>query len=205
MPNSLTSSLTNDDANDITKNTAEVSSESYDSAFHKNVAELTRLAAAQIRVSVSESGESVDELSTAFREIVSQDKLIRENISQLPDEPLIKDIKQQIEKLSDKIGANVQNAVVAFQFYDRLCQRLDHTSECLRNLSEIEDSQLKSSIEEVLKLRENVYNHFTMKEERQLFDAVLSNNDFEQAISEYTIARAQSLEEDDDDDDIELF
>ena len=189
----------------VTKNMTDTASANYDSEFHKNVAQLTRLAAAQIRVAVAESGESVEDLSTSFTEIVSQDKLIREKINQLPDEPKTQEIKQQIESLSDQIGTNVQNAVMAFQFYDRLCQRLDHTSECLRNLSEIEDSQLKSSIEEVIKLREEVYNHFTMKEERQLFDAVLNNNDFEHAISDYNIARAQSLVEEDDDDDIELF
>ena len=99
---------------------------------------------------------------------------------------------------------NVQNAVIAFQFYDRLCQRLDHTSECLRNLSEIEDNEETSSAEEVTKLRDRVYNHFTMEEERQLFDAVLTSKDFEHAIAEYTLARSKSLEEDDDDD-IELF
>ncbi len=171
--------------------------------FHKNVAELTRLAAAQIRVTVTESGESVDDLSRSFRDIVSQDRSIRANIEQLPDIPEINEIKEQISLLSSQIGMNVQNAVVAFQFYDRLCQRLDHTSECLRNLSEIEDNEESSSAEEVTKLRDRVYNHFTMEEERQLFDAVLTSKDFEHAIAEYTLARAQSLE--DDDDDIELF
>ena len=173
--------------------------------FHKNVAELTRLAAAQIRVTVTESGESVDDLTKAFTEIVSQDRLIRSSIEELPDEPAIAGIKNQIAQLSAEIGTNVQNAIMAFQFYDRLCQRLDHTSECLRNLSEIEDNELKSSVAEVLKLRDKVYNHFTMEEERQLFDAVLVSKDFEHAINEYTIARAKSLEESDDDDDIEFF
>jgi len=177
-------------------------SEEINGQFHKKVAELTRLAAAQIRVAVTESGESVDELSLSFTDIVNKDKLIRESISQLPDEPSITEIKKQISMLSNEISHNVQNAVIAFQFYDRLCQRLDHTSECLRNLSEIEDNTLKSSVDEVNKLRDQVYNHFTMKEERQLFDAVLVNKQFEQAIGEYMKARIETM---DDDDDIELF
>ncbi|MCP3673948.1 MAG: hypothetical protein GY829_05705 [Gammaproteobacteria bacterium] len=172
--------------------------------FHKNVAELTRLAAAQIRVTVTESDESVDDLSRSFQDIVTQDRSIRATIEQLPDIPEINEIKEQISLLSSQIGINVQNAVVAFQFYDRLCQRLDHTSECLRSLSEIEDDKKKSSAEEVTKLRDRVYNHFTMEEERQLFDAVLTSKDFEHAITEYTLARAKSLEEDDDVN-IELF
>jgi len=167
--------------------------------FQAKVAELTRLAAAQIRVTVTESGESVDDLTRAFTDIVDQDRSIRANIDQLPDSPEIIDIKQQISSLSAGISSNVRNAIIAFQFYDRLCQRLDHTSECLKNLSEIEDNK-----SEVTLLRDKVYNHFTMEEERQLFDAVLASSDFEAAIRDYTLSRATSLE-DDDDDDIELF
>jgi len=103
--------------------------------FQAKVAELTRLAAAQIRVTVTESGESVDDLTRAFTDIVDQDRSIRANIDQLPDSPEIIDIKQQISSLSAGISSNVRNAIIAFQFYDRLCQRLDHTSECLKNLS----------------------------------------------------------------------
>lgn len=169
--------------------------------FHKNVAELTRLAAAQIRVSITESGTSVDVLSLAFTEIVNHERMLRDSIELLPDQPEVKAIKQSIQQLSNSITLHVQNAVIAFQFYDRLCQRLDHTSECLRLLSEIED---RESVNDVLKLRDNVYNHFTMKEERQLFDAILSNTDFEEAIVLYNEARDKSLTEDQTDD-IELF
>jgi len=171
--------------------------------FHKNVAELTRLAAAQIHVTVTESSESVDDLTRAFTEIVDQDRSIRSNVDQLPDVPEINEIKQQISSISAAIGANVRNAIIAFQFYDRLCQRLDHTSDCLKNLSEIEDNKSSASSEQVIKLRDSVYNHFTMEEERQLFDAILSSDDFEAAINDYKIAREASME--DDDDDIELF
>ncbi|MCP4411621.1 MAG: hypothetical protein GY808_03500 [Gammaproteobacteria bacterium] len=171
--------------------------------FQKNVAELTRLAAAQIRVTLTESGESVDDLTKAFTDIVDQDRSIRANIEQLPDSAEIIDIKQQISSLSATISSNVRNAIIAFQFYDRLCQRMDHTSECLRNLSEIEDNKSKTCSDEVIKLRDMVYNHYTMEEERQLFDAVLASSDFEAAIREYSLARNATLE--DDDDDIELF
>ena len=171
--------------------------------FDKNIAELTRLAAAQIRVAVTESGDDIDALTHSFREIVNQDKLIRDNIEQLPDDSTTKKIKDDIALLSTELRSNINNAVVAFQFYDRLCQRLDHTSECLRGLSEIEDHKLQTSADEVIKLRDNVYNHFTMIEERQLFDAVLSSKDFEQAIKEYSVARIKSLEVEEDD--IEFF
>jgi hypothetical protein len=172
--------------------------------FNKNIAQLTRLAAAQIRVAVTESGDNVDTLTHSFREIVNQDRLIRDNIAQLPDDNATQEIKKDIAVLSTELRANINNAVVAFQFYDRLCQRLDHTSECLRSLSEIEDHKLQSSEDEVIKLRDNVYNHFTMIEERQLFDAVLTNKNFEEAIKNYSIARIESIEEESDSD-IELF
>ncbi|PCJ50551.1 MAG: hypothetical protein COA74_01875 [Gammaproteobacteria bacterium] len=174
--------------------------------FNKNVAELTRLAAAQIRVAVTESTDSVDTLSTSFTEIVSQDKMIRQKIELLSDDAETLQIKQEIAAISSELRENIDKAVIAFQFYDRLCQRLDHTSECLRKLSEIKEQEVDSKAEEVLRLRDNVYNHFTMLEERQLFDAVISSQNFEQAIADYTVARQNSLEsESESDHDIELF
>jgi len=172
--------------------------------FYKNSAQLTRLAAAQIRVAVNESNDNVATLSDSFTNIVNQDKLIRHSIEQLPADPDTQKIKDEISALSTELRANINNAIVAFQFYDRLCQRLDHTSQCLKKLSEIEENKLQSSADEVIKLRDNVYNHFTMIEERLLFDAVLSSKDFEHAIEEYSLARLKSIE-DKSDDDIEFF
>ncbi len=51
--------------------------------FQNKVAELTRLAAAQIRVTVTESGESVDDLTRAFTDIVDQDRSIQKNIGEV--------------------------------------------------------------------------------------------------------------------------
>ena len=180
-------------------------SEQSNGQFNKKVSELTRLAAAQIRVAVTESMDNVDGLSLSFTEIVNQDKQIREKIEQFPDDPSSLEIKNEIAILSSELRTNINNAIVAFQFYDRLCQRLDHTSSSLKKLSEIEDHQKQTSLDEVIELRENVYNHFTMIEERQLFDAVLGSKDFEHAIEEYSVARAASLENVDEDDDIEFF
>ena len=170
--------------------------------FNKKTAELTRLAAAQIRVSVTESGDSMGDLTEAFTEIVNQDKEIREAVKQLPDDPKISNLKQQIGDLSAQIGSNVQSAIVAFQFFDRLCQRLDHTSNCLQQLSGIVDKDFKNSVDELLALRDDLYQHFSMKEERQLFDAVLANVDFDDALLAYKKERANSGSADDD---IEFF
>jgi len=174
-----------------------------DVIFHHYVAELTRLAAAQIRASMIESSSSVDDLSLAFTGIVEQDRLMRNFIGEMPNTPETLTIKNKISELSQQMSSNVLNATVAFQFYDRLCQKLDHSSELLRQLSEIEDKESSASVDKVISLKQSVFNNFTMAEERQLFDAVLSSDSFEQALDNFHRSHQSSITEEDDD--IEFF
>ena len=164
----------------------------------QEIAALTRLAAAQIRVTVSESGESVDNLTEAFTDIVDTDRQIRETVERLPNEPEIQELKGQIAALSRTIGTNVQNAIIAFQFFDRLCQRLDHTCSCLQKISGTSSSDLQVSVDELLSLRDSIYKQFTMEEERILFDAVLNSDDIDSALEAYYEARKNAIEEQDE-------
>lgn len=175
-----------------------------DSMFHQYAAELTRLAAAQIRAALIESNSSVDELSSAFTHIVEQDKKIRGFIDQLPDSSEAQLLKNTISEHAKQIGSHVHKATIAFQFYDRLCQKLDHSSELLRQLSEIEDKESITRVDEAISLKQSIFDKFTMKEERQLFDAVLSTDNFEQAIENYRCSR-NSVIETDEEKDIEFF
>jgi len=175
----------------------------YYSELHSRIAELTRIGAAQLLVSVAEADESVDSLTASFTEIVKQDRSLRALLEQLPDEPEIAPIKDALAAQASALGNNVRNSIIAFQFYDRLCQRLDHTTQCLRDLSVLEESDFEQHAEDIMKLRDSIYSKFTMEEERILYDAVLNNDDFEQAIEIYRAKRTAANE--DDEDDIEFF
>lgn len=172
--------------------------------FQANIAELTRLAAAQIQVCMSEADESVNQLTDSFTDIVNQDRRLRELIDSLPEDDEVLPIKQSISSQSSALGSNVRNSIIAFQFFDRMCQRLEHSIECLKELSSIEESNFSAHLGEIDRLKQSIYKSYTMEEERALYDELLSKSDFDQAIQDYLNKRAAKLAEDDDDD-IEFF
>ena len=95
--------------------------------FQTNIAELTRLAAAQIQVCMSEADVEVNQLTDSFTDIVNQDRRLRELIESLPENDEVLPIKQSISMQSTALGSNVRNSIIAFQFFDRMCQRLEHS------------------------------------------------------------------------------
>ena len=174
------------------------------SKFQQNIAELTRLAAAQIQVGISEADESVNQLTDSFTDIVNQDRMLRELVETLPEDSEVLPIKQSITSQSSALGANVRNSIIAFQFFDRMCQRLEHSIDCLKELSAIEESNFQQHIDEIERLKSKIYKSYTMEEERALYDEILTKSDFDQAINAYLVKRNNKADEDDDDD-IELF
>ena len=171
--------------------------------FQTNIAELTRLAAAQIQVCMSEVDVEVNQLTDSFTDIVNQDRRLRELIESLPENEEVLPIKQSISMQSTALGSNVRNSIIAFQFFDRMCQRLEHSIECLKELSNIEETNFEAHIGEIDRLKDAIYKSYTMEEERSLYDELLSKHDFDQAINDYLQKRAVVAE--DDDDDIEFF
>ena len=170
--------------------------------FQNQIALLTRLAAAQIQVSVTEADMEVNKLTESFTDIVEQDRGLRDLVDSLPDTPDMLGIKEAISSQTTALGANVQNAIVAFQFFDRMCQRLDHSIRCLKELSHLEQADHETKLTAIHGYKDIIYQSYTMEEERILFDAVLNRENFDEAIKSYIESREQS---DDDDDDIEFF
>ncbi len=169
--------------------------------FQQQIAELTRLAAAQIQVSMADADQSVNQLTDSFTEIVNQDRALRDLVQSLPEDPEIAPIKHAIASQSNAIGSNVRNSIIAFQFFDRLCQRLDHSIQCLRELSTIEETNFLQHMGEIERLKTVIYQSYTMEDERLLYDQILADNDFDQAVKTYLETKNSQS----DDDDIELF
>jgi hypothetical protein len=169
--------------------------------FQNQITLLTRLAAAQIQVSVTEADREVNALTEAFTDIVEQDRALRDLVKELPENTELQGIKKSISEQTTALGSNVQNAIVAFQFFDRMCQRLEHSIQCLKELSDLELADVDSKISAISSIRENIYQSYSMEEERILFDAVLKRENFEDAIKVYRDSREQA----EDEDDIEFF
>lgn len=105
------------------------------------------------------------------------------------------DVKCQL--LSDK----VQNAIIAFQFYDRLSQKLTHVSQSLTWLGDLVSNQSWIyNPREWMSLQQDIRSHYTMQEERGMFDLILKGASVEEVLA----SRIQKSEEQETGE-IELF
>jgi len=169
---------------------------------------MLNLATSQIDQSMNEGNSSVATLSTAFTGIATMLGDIKITIDQLTNEDAsIDELQVSIHELTSSAFDKVQSAIIAFQFYDKLTQRLDHVSGSLTDLTVIiSDPQLLYSPQEWRTLQESIRSKYTMAEERNMFDKVISGIPIEQALLEFReeiLVKNESNESDEDD--IELF
>jgi len=164
---------------------------------------MLQLAVGQIQVAMHEGGDSIETLTSVFTSMMGSVKQIEIAIKDLPDgESEL--TKIEIKKSCDHVEAQIHDTIVAFQFYDRLSQRLGHVTDSLSALSTLvgDQSRLYSPYE-WMGLQEKIRSRYNMEEELEMFEAVLAGVDINEAIKacfEKRISRQKEQE-----DDIELF
>ncbi len=166
---------------------------------------LLNLAVAQIDQSMNEGNSSVSTLSSSFTGLATNLNDIQTAITQLINEDNNSGkMKIIIEGTASTAIDKVHAAIIAFQFYDKLTQRLDHISESLSSLTSLisDPARLYSPVA-WQGLQENIRSKYTMEEERSMFDRVISGFSIEEALLEFNkdMANKDGSEEDD----IELF
>lgn len=166
------------------------------------------LTVAQIETSMKEGDQSVNQLTSSFTDLAIHSQEIIEESKKLddaiPHEALIrKNILQAADGLTDK----VQQAVVAFQFYDRLSQRLDHASHNLEKIGHlIADSGDRYDEKAWRKVQNEIKSSYTMEAERIMFEHIMRGHSVAEALEIYHHQFNKSKEEDfGTDDDIEFF
>lgn len=151
-------------------------------------------AVARVEYSMIEGNDSVTALSKSFVDIVNSAKEIGDAAASLPDSPEKADVESRCEKISQ----DMQSAIIAFQFYDKLSQRLTHVSKSLTSLTEILDSPEKvSDKQNWLELQNKIRSNYTLDADQQMFNDVLNGTSIEEALK---LAQQKVSE-----DDIELF
>ena len=166
------------------------------------------LTVAQIETSMKEGDKSVNQLTESFtdlashsQEIIGEAQRLDENI---PHEALIrKNMLQAAEGLTGKI----QQAVIAFQFYDRLSQRLDHASHNLEKIGHlIADSGDRYEESAWRKVQHEIKSSYTMEAERIMFEHIMRGHSVSEALEIYHHQFNKSEEEGfNTDDDVEFF
>lgn len=162
------------------------------------------LAVAQIEASMAEGDESISTLSNAFTFIAASLHDWREKqTAALTQSAIDQSQIDALEQNADSVQAQVNNAIIAFQFYDRLTQRLHHVKSSLLDLGDlIGDGSRLYNPEAWQSLQQGIKKSYTMEAERAMFDAILQGASVEEALNTFRASQSAVSESEDD---IELF
>jgi hypothetical protein len=160
------------------------------------------LAVAQIDMALSQSDDSIGALTSSFTEMVDQTKSIDQASRQITGDENVAAV-EEIQQKCALITTNVHHSIVAFQFYDKLTQRLDHVMHALNSLGDLVADQSKLyNPNEWISLQSVIRSRYSMVEEQAMFDALLSGASVEEALE---ICRERVNNITSSEDDIELF
>jgi len=146
------------------------------------------LAAARVSYALQDGNDSVDTLIHSFTHMTEQVMAIQAGIEQLPDT----ENKAELLTNCQQAMNTVQDTTMAFQFYDRLNQRMQHISISLDKLSDLIDNpERMSKPASWLELEQKIRSHYTLDNDLEMFDAVLAGQNIEDIMSQ-----ASEVEED---------
>lgn len=160
------------------------------------------LAIAQIDTSLQEGNQSVSQLTENFTAMADNTHKILE-ISQNGNDSS----PTQIQGIANEINSEIQQAVIAFQFYDRLTQRLEHVGDSLERMGHLmNDATQRYHIESWRSLQSHIKGNYTMEAERIMFEHIMAGHSVAEALEIYRHHFEQGQDESfGTDDEIELF
>jgi hypothetical protein len=160
---------------------------------------MINLAVAQIEMALKDSSGSVEVLTNSFTGMYGNLMALVEAAHSLPESP----IKSNIEEAGCVVSAQMQQAIVAFQFYDRLSQRLSHVCRSLEDLGGVVNDPARLYNPFAWNaLQQKIRSKYSMEDEKIMFDTLIATGSVEQALKIYI---ERKHEESTGDDDIELF
>jgi hypothetical protein len=157
---------------------------------------LLTLSAAQVDVIMQESDTAVNTLTESFTDIVDSMQTINNHLLALDTSGSSDEALACCSETKDKIQA----AIIAFQFYDRMQQCLQHVTSNLRGLSKlVESPERLYNPNEWRQFQNQIRSRYTMESEKMMFDAILQGKSVDEAIA------AKEAFQQNQSDDIELF
>ena len=161
---------------------------------------MLELSAVQIETAMKDSNASVDVLTNSFTSMASYMRMISDTVQTLPDQGEVGVAKQNLSGISDHVSGMVHQAIIAFQFYDKLVQRLAHVGISLGDLSDlVADGRRLYNPSEWVSLQDKIRAKYTTRDEIAMFEAVMHGMPVHEAVDKFM---AEMKEKNDD---IELF
>jgi hypothetical protein len=153
---------------------------------------MLELAAGQIGAAMHESNDSVNVLTNGFTSLASLLTRIQGALDALPDTPENAVLKQDLFGSTGEVNAVVTQSIVAFQFYDKLSQRLDHVGLALGKLSDlVADRSRLFSPDEWKGLQQAIRSRYSTQEEVAMFEAVLGGVPVQEALQNFMTERRE--------------
>ena len=144
------------------------------------IAQMLDLCEAQMESAVQESDKAVDALIKAFESLVDTTRSVGAAADKLP--PEIKSCVGVIEGQVQEISRQMASAVVAFQFYDKLTQRLGHVRYSLSTLAMfVCDRTQTEKRDQWHRLFTTLRRLYRTEEERQIFQLMADGMSSEEA------------------------
>ncbi|MDH5544646.1 MAG: hypothetical protein OEZ43_03570 [Gammaproteobacteria bacterium] len=158
------------------------SSAQTDSIFEQEMSTFLQLANGEIRLSMKDASGSVQMLTRTFMEMVRDVHEIKALAEEMHRNPDAKNL-EKINTICDEYFNKVQESTVGFQFYDKLTQRLTHTTESIRQLQDMmqEPEQLKDT-STWKAFKEEVHRRYNTEADRRFFEAMMEGNSIKEAI-----------------------
>jgi hypothetical protein len=162
----------------------------------RETVKLLTLSAAQVDVILQESELSVNTLTESFTDIVEGMQKINSHLLLLD----ASDDNGQALVCCSEMKDKIQKAIIAFQFYDRMQQCLQHVTSNLTGLSKlVESPERLYNPNEWRGFQGQIRSRYTMESEKMMFDAILQGKSVDDAIAAKTAHQHSQSEE------IELF
>ena len=161
---------------------------------------MLELAAVQIETAMKDSNTSVDVLTTSFTGIAQCMQAMLDKISNLPSEGPVGEVRAELLGDSGNVADRAHQAIIAFQFYDKLVQRLSHVTHSLGELSDLVGQPVRLyNPEEWVGLQQRIKAKYSTREESAMFEAVMAGVPVHEAVARFN----QEMREQEDD--IEFF
>ena len=162
---------------------------------------MLNLAVAQITWSLKEGDDSVETLGRSFTSMAGAITAIEGIMDELPAN-VETGVKQAVSEKCANLSGKIQSAIIAFQFYDRITQQLTHVCNSLFSLGElVSDPHKLYHPYEWSALQNQIRSKYTMKNQREMFDALMQGTSIEQVLEMYK----ENCKGSKDADDVELF
>jgi hypothetical protein len=146
----------------------------------RETVKLLTLSAAQVDIILQEGDLSVNTLTESFTDIVESMQAINNHLLSLDTS----DTRDQALACCAETKAKIQTAIIAFQFYDRMQQCLQHVTSNLRGLSKlVESPERLYNPNEWEAFQNQIRSRYTMESEKMMFDAILQGESVDDAIA----------------------